>query len=473
MARVLIIGSLEAELGQAARIAVARGARLSVAEGAAAGLAKLRADGSDLVLCDVTHDVGWLISCLAEERIACPVIACGRPNDAEAAVRAIRAGAKEFLPLPPDAELIAAMLQTVAGEAEKPIVKDPSMVTLLERASQIARADASVLITGESGTGKEVLARHMHAASRRANGPFVALNCAALPEALLESELFGHEKGAFSGAIAARKGKFEQANGGTLLLDEIGEMDPRLQAKILRAIQEREIDRLGGTSPIRVDVRILAATHRDLQVEVANGRFREDLYFRLAVVRLRIPPLRERPADILPLAGYFAERYAQANGLPKRPLSPEAEAMLLRHPWPGNVRELENAIHRAVLLATGSTIALDAIELMEPALMPATPVPAVVAETISPPLPDPIVPGLAPKATPARAVTPLVGRRMEEVERELILETLSHCLGNRTRAAEMLGISIRTLRNKLHEYRAAGVPVPPIPGQMPASAAVD
>jgi len=472
MARVLIFGSLEAELGQAARFAVARGARLTVAEGAAAGLAKLRADGADLVLCDVTHDVGWLIACLAEERIACPVIACGRPNDAEAAVRAIRAGAKEFLPLPPDAELIAAMLQTVAGEADKPVVQDPSMVTLLERATQIARADASVLITGESGTGKEVLARHMHAASRRANGPFVALNCAALPEALLESELFGHEKGAFSGAVTARKGKFEQANGGTLLLDEIGEMDPRLQAKILRAIQEREIDRLGGGAPIRIDVRILAATHRDLQVEVAKGRFREDLYFRLAVVRLRIPALRERLADIPPLARYFAERYAQANGLPHRLLTPEAEAMLLHHPWPGNVRELENAIHRAVLLAEGSTIGPDAIELMTPASVAAmaAPITAAMSEVAPPPMPQ--APA-AMSAAASRSSSGMVGRRMEEVEQELILETLSHCLGNRTRAAEMLGISIRTLRNKLHEYRAAGVSVPPIPGQMPASAAVD
>lgn len=472
MARVLIIGSLEAELGQAARIAVARGARLTVAEGAAAGLARLRAEGADLVLCDVTHDVGWLIACLAEERIACPVIACGRTTDADAAVRAIRAGAKEFLPLPPDAELIAAMLLTVAGEADKPVVQDPSMVSLLDRATQIARADASVLITGESGTGKEVLARHMHAASRRNNGPFVALNCAALPEALLESELFGHEKGAFSGAVAARKGKFEQANGGTLLLDEIGEMDPRLQAKILRAIQEREIDRLGSAAPIRIDVRILAATHRDLQVEVANGRFREDLYFRLAVVRLRIPALRERLADILPLARYFAVRYAQANGLPHRLLTSEAEAMLLHHPWPGNVRELENAIHRAVLLAEGSTIGPDAIELMTPASVAAmaAPITAAMPEMAPPPMPQ--APGAMPTAA-SRSASGMVGRRMEEVEQELILETLSHCLGNRTRAAEMLGISIRTLRNKLHEYRAAGVSVPPIPGQMPATAVAD
>lgn len=457
MARILIIGSLEAELGAAARIAVARGARLAAAEGVAAGIERLRAQGADLVLCDVVHDVGWLVAQLAEERIACPVVACGRPDDAEAAVRAIRAGAKDFLPLPPEADLIAAMLQAVAADPDRPVVQDAAMAGLLARAEQVARADASVLITGESGTGKEVLARHIHAASRRARGPFVALNCAALPEALLESELFGHEKGAFSGAVAARKGKFEQAEGGTLLLDEIGEMDPRLQAKILRAIQEREIDRLGGSAPVKVDVRILAATHRDLAAEVARGRFREDLYFRLAVVRLRIPALRERQGDILPLARHFARRYARANGLPERGLSPEAERVLLAHAWPGNVRELENTLHRAVLLAEGHAIGAEAIDLLEAAPPPPEPtaVPAVAAP-------------VAAAAPPP--VAALVGRRVEEVERDLILETLSHCLGNRTRAAEMLGISIRTLRNKLHEYRAAGVSVPPVPGQPPYGA---
>jgi DNA-binding NtrC family response regulator len=451
MPRILIIGSLEAELGAAARIAVARGARLMTAEGVAAGIERLRADGADLVLCDVVHDVGWLVVQLAEERIACPVVACGRPDDAEAAVRAIRAGAKDFLPLPPDADLIAAMLQAVAADPDRPVVQDPAMAALLGRAEQVAKAEASVLVTGESGTGKEVLARHIHAASRRARGPFVALNCAALPEALLESELFGHEKGAFTGAVAARKGKFEQAEGGTLLLDEIGEMDPRLQAKILRAIQEREIDRLGGAAPVKVDVRILAATHRDLGREVAKGRFREDLFFRLAVVRLRIPPLRERRADILPLARHFAQRFARANGLPDRLLSPAAEARLLAHHWPGNVRELENTLHRAVLLAEGHAIGPEAIDLLEP--MPAAAEAAPAAAPTPPPAPP--------------AVAALVGRRVEEVERDLIIETLSHCLGNRTRAAEMLGISIRTLRNKLHEYRAAGVPVPPVPGQPP------
>jgi DNA-binding NtrC family response regulator len=397
---------------------------------------------------DLRHDVAWLVGALAAERIACPVVACGRAEEAEAAVRAIEAGARDFLPLPPDADLIIAMLQAAGAEpaAEGPIAEDPAMQLLLARAGQLARAEASLLITGESGTGKEVLARRIHALSRRARGPFVALNCAALPETLLESELFGHEKGAFSGAIAARKGKFEQADGGTLLLDEIGEMDPRLQAKILRVIQEKEVDRLGGGAPVKVDVRLLAATHRDLAAEVATGRFREDLFFRLNVLALHIPPLRARPGDILPLAGHFAARYARANGLPPRGLSPAARAALLAHPWPGNVRELENCLHRAVLLADGAEIGPEAIELAPPRRPAAAP---------------------AAPATPAARTTNLVGRRVEEVERELILETLAHCLGNRTRAAEILGISIRTLRNKLQEYRAAGLAVPPPPGQAP------
>ncbi len=454
MARLLIIGSLEGELGAAARVAIARGAKLAHAEGVAAGLARLRAEGADLALVDLRHDVAWLVQAMAGERIACPVVCCGRAEDADAAVRAIEAGARDFLPLPPDADLIIAMLEAAGAEPTEdgPVAQDPAMALLLARAGQLAKADASLLITGESGTGKEVLARHIHARSRRARGPFVALNCAALPETLLESELFGHEKGAFSGAVAARKGKFEQADGGTLLLDEIGEMDPRLQAKLLRVIQEKEVDRLGGAAPVKVDVRLLAATHRDLAAEVAAGRFREDLFFRLNVLALHIPPLRARPADILPLAEYFAGRYARANGLPPRAISPAAAAALRAHPWPGNVRELENCLHRAVLLADGDEINPAAIELIPPRSAPPTPQAAPLAEAA---------------AAPPAHVAALVGRRVEEVERDLIIETLSHCLGNRTRAAEILGISIRTLRNKLQEYRAAGVAVPPAPGQAP------
>jgi DNA-binding NtrC family response regulator len=438
--RVLIIGSLAGELGQAARIAITRGARLDQVDDIDAALVRLRADaGVDLVLCELSHDIAALVRAMGVERITTPVVACSTDTDAEAAVRAIRAGAREFLPLPPDPDLIAAILQAASGEDHALVVRDEAMIGTVKRAEQVAGAEASVLISGESGTGKEVIARHIHRRSRRAAGPFVALNCAAIPENLLESELFGHEKGAFSGAVARRIGKFEAADGGTLLLDEISEMDVRLQAKLLRVLQEREIDRLGGSAPVRVNVRILATTNRDLQAEVARGNFREDLYFRLNVVALRVPPLRERPGDVVALADHFARRYADVNGLPVRRLSAGAHRRLATHGWRGNVRELENTIHRAVLLAQGSEIEADAIEL---------------------------APGGGGAVQPAgagtqSAVGALVGRTMDEVERDLILETLLHTLGNRTHAATILGISIRALRNKLRDYAASGVAVPP------------
>ena len=438
---VLIIGSLAGELGQAARMAMARGARLDQADDLEAGLARLRADARfDLVLCDLVHDVAALVAALAAERMAVPVVAAGVNPDPDAVVRAIRAGAREFLPLPPDPDLIAAILAAADGESHAMVARDPAMQAMMRRAEQVAGADASVLISGESGTGKEVLARFIHRRSRRAGGPFVALNCAAIPENLLESELFGHEKGAFSGALARRIGKFEAADGGTLLLDEISEMDPRLQAKLLRALQEREIDRLGGSAPVPINVRILATTNRELAAEVARGKFREDLYFRLNVVMLRVPPLRERPGDIAPLAEHFARHYAEVNGLPPRPLTASALRRLAAHHWRGNVRELENTLHRAVLLASGEAIEADAIEL------------------------TPGQPGSAPAApAAAEGVAGLVGRRMDDVERDLILETLTHTLGNRTHAATILGISIRALRNKLRDYAAHGIPVPPPP----------
>ena len=438
--RVLIIGSLAGDLGQAARIAIGRGAKLDQADNAESALIRLRADAHiDLVLCDLAHDVGAVVAALAAERMAVPVVACGTNDDPQAAVRAIQAGAREFLPLPPDPDLIAAILEAASGETHALIVRDAVMEATVRRAEQVARADASVLISGESGTGKEVLARHIHRKSRRAGGPFVALNCAAIPENLLESELFGHEKGAFSGAVARRLGKFEAAHRGTLLLDEISEMDIRLQAKLLRALQEREIDRLGGTAPVRVDVRILATTNRDLPAEVRRGTFREDLYFRLNVVGLRIPSLRERPGDIAALAEHFCRKYAGVNGLPYRPLTPTAVVRLTAHHWRGNVREMENVIHRAVLLGTGPEIVPGDIELTGSD-------------------------GTAARVEgPARAdgIASLVGRRMDDVERDLIIETLGHTLGNRTHAATILGISIRALRNKLRDYAAQGVAVPP------------
>jgi two-component system response regulator FlrC len=434
MTRLLVVGSMHGDLGRAALLARSGGAQVIQADTPAAGLALLRAKGADLIFCDVEQDIGWLLRAMESERIVCPLVACGRDSAFDEAQRAIRDGAREFLPLPPDAGLIASMLRAVAenpAAAIGPPCHDPAMQALLNRAIQVARAEASVLITGESGSGKEVLARFVHAQSRRSAGPFVAVNCAALPESLLESELFGHEKGAFSGAVAARKGKFEQADGGTLLLDEIGEMDLRLQAKLLRAVQEREIDRLGGLRTIRVDVRLLAATNRDLAAQVRAGRFREDLFFRLDVVRIRVPALRERLADVIPLAEHFTAHFAEVNGLPRRPLSPAAKQALQAYSWPGNVRELENAMHRAVLLAEGAEIGCDVLELQQ--------------ETQG----------------GARGTPGLVGRTVDDVERTLILDTLSHCLGNRTRAAEILGISIRALRNKLQDYRALGMHVPP------------
>jgi DNA-binding NtrC family response regulator len=404
---------------------------------------------------DYDLDIAGLIAANEAERIRVPVVACGVGADPKRAADAIRAGAKEFIPLPPDAELIAAVLAAVSDDDRPMIARDPAMQAVIALADQVSASDASILITGESGVGKEVMARHVHLKSRRAQRPFISVNCAAIPENLLESELFGHEKGAFTGAVARRIGKFEEASGGTLLLDEISEMDGRLQAKLLRALQEREIDRVGGGKPVKVDIRVIATSNRDLAQAAKDGTFREDLLYRLNVVNLRLPPLRERPGDILALAEHFGRKYATANGMPERPLSTLARQRLLSHRWPGNVRELENAMHRAVLLSSSSEIEEFAIRLPDGAPMPASP----AAETAR------------AASIAAEAVTRgLVGQTVAAVEQQLIIDTLSHCLGNRTHAANILGISIRTLRNKLKEYSDAGVSVPP-PQQGAAHAA--
>src|SRR4051794_21161064 len=445
--RLLIVGSLKGQLTTATKIAMARGASVTHADSIEQALNVLRSGrGADLLMVDVACDIRDLVLRLEAERIAVPIVACGVSNDARAAVAAIHAGAKEYIPLPPDPELIAAVLAAVADDARELIYRDETMAHVVKLAQQIAPSDASILITGESGTGKEVLARYVHGRSNRARAPFISINCAAIPENLLESELFGHEKGAFTGAVARRIGKFEEASGGTLLLDEISEMDPRLQAKLLRAIQERVIDRVGGARPVPVDIRIIATANRNLVEAVRAGTFREDLLFRLNVVNLKIPPLRERPADVLELAQYFIKKYSRANGVAQRPLSAEARRALVLNRWPGNVRELENTIHRAVLLTVGDEIGIDGI---------VTPDGVRLDQSKNPP-------AVAHAAMVAETVTrALVGRTVADVERDLILETLKHCLGNRTHAANILGISIRTLRNKLNEYSSDGVPVPP------------
>jgi DNA-binding NtrC family response regulator len=447
--RLLIVGPLSGYISAAGKIALSRGAKVAQADDIEKGLSVLRSgQGADLVMIDVKLDVGRMIQCLKTERIHVTVVACGIGSDAGAAVRAIKAGAKEYIPLPPDALLIAAVLEAVANENHALVFRDPCMAQLLRLADQIAPSEASVLITGESGTGKEIVARYIHRKSRRANAAFISVNCAAIPEQLLESELFGHEKGAFTGAVARRLGKFEEANGGTLLLDEVTEMHPRLQAKLLRAIQEREIDRVGGNQPVKVDIRVIATSNRDLDEAVRKGEFRDDLYFRLNVVNLCLPSLRERPQDIEALSDHFARKYAEHNGYDYNGIAETSRRLLAAHHWRGNVRELENTIHRAVLLSSGGMIEPESIML--------------TGGRLSEDAPDRNRSPTASAAMPAGAgqVGTLVGRTVADVERDLILETLNHCLGNRTHAAGILGISIRTLRNKLQLYKQEGVPVP-------------
>jgi two-component system response regulator FlrC len=319
------------------------------------------------------------------------------------------------------------------------IAKDPAMARIVQTAEAVATSQATILIQGESGTGKEVLARYIHSRSTRAHRPFVAVNCAALPDGLLESELFGFERGAFTGALSRRPGKFEQAHGGTLLLDEISEMNLPLQSKLLRVIQEREVDRLGGKAPIPVDIRILATTNRSLRQEVEAGRFREDLYYRLHVFPITIPSLRERPSDILSLAEHFLRASAARNRKEVTDFEEEAKARLLSCSWRGNVRELENVIERAVLLASGHLVRPEDIRSEASEVFGAA-VPALPAKSIS---------GWDGDAREGTVPTMSIW----EMERTLIFQTLERVNGNRTHAAKLLDISIRTLRNKLREYR--------------------
>jgi len=455
--RLLVVGRLSGQLAVAVKMAMAQGAKVGHVETCAQATDSLRrGQGADLLMVDYELDIRALIEANEAERIHVPVVACGVGADPQRAADAIRAGAKEFIPLPPEADLIAAVLAAVADDERPLVFQDPVMGAVIALADQVAPSEASILITGESGVGKEVMARYVHQKSRRASKPFISVNCAAIPENLLESELFGHEKGAFTGAVARRIGKFEEADGGTLLLDEISEMDARLQAKLLRALQERVIDRVGGQKPVKVNIRVIATSNRDLAQAVREGTFREDLLYRLNVVNLRLPPLRERPGDIALLAGHFVKKYAAANGVPERPLSEEAQRRLRGHGWPGNVRELENAMHRAVLLAVGPEIDETAIRLPDGQPLAAAG--------------DAGYAGRAAQAADAISRA-FVGQTVAQVEQQLILDTLSHCLGNRTHAANILGISIRTLRNKLNEYTAAGVSVPAPQSGLSASAA--
>ena len=456
--RLLIVGTLKGQLTTATKIAMENGASVTHAEDQEQAMRVLRGGkGADLLLVDVGLDIRDLVMRLEAEHIHVPIVACGISNDARAAVAAIPAGAKEYIPLPPDPELIAAVLAAVANDSRDLVYRAAAMVKVIKLAQQIAGSDASVMITGESGTGKEVLARYVHTRSHRAKKPFISINCAAIPEYLLESELFGHEKGAFTGAIARRIGKFEEATGGTLLLDEISEMDVRLQSKLLRAIQERVIDRVGGTRPVPVDIRIIATSNRNLADAVREGTFREDLLFRLNVVNLKIPPLRERPADILELAQHFARKYADANGVPVRPLSVEARKTLALHRWPGNVRELENLVRRLAALYPQDTITgaiIDAELDPRPVVSAAQPASKQPAMADSEGLSDAVERHLAEYFSGFKDALPPPGlyhRILREIEGPLIGAALAATRGNQIRAAELLGVNRNTLRKKVRD----------------------
>ncbi|MBN1107091.1 MAG: sigma-54-dependent Fis family transcriptional regulator [Deltaproteobacteria bacterium] len=386
-----------------------------------------------------------VFSTLRTVREACPdlqIVLVSHEPTIEDAVKAVRMGVLDYVPDGVSTErlwgtLVGALQHNAVkmppaairgAETTKcagyPVAADPSMRRVLELAEKVAPSRATILIQGESGTGKEVIARHVHNNSERRQGPFVAVNCAALPENLLESELFGHERGAFTGAVARKKGKFELAHGGTLLLDEISEMALSVQAKLLRVLQEREIDRVGGEIPIPIDTRVIATTNRDLDGETKKGSFRLDLFYRLSVVPIHLPPLRNRPDDILPLASFFLKKHSQLNATAVKKLSRDGEEFLKKRAWPGNVRELENLMERTLLLAEGERITRSDLESLS------------VPETAEGGAPD------------KWALMPL-----RELEKRMIKQALHEHHGNRTHAAEILGISVRTLRNKLHEYR--------------------
>ena len=361
----------------------------------------------------------------------------------EDAVRAIKLGANDYVAKTVPSERLWAALEGALAypafssrprsgrsglspnRSLSPVAVDRSTCEVMRLAQKVARSRSTILLQGESGTGKEVLARHIHESSDRGREPFVAVNCAALPENLMESELFGYEKGAFTGAVARKKGKFELAHGGTILLDEISEMALAIQAKLLRVLQERQVDRVGGQYAQPIDVRVIATTNRNLEEETAKGKFRKDLFFRLNVVPIMVPPLRDRPEDIVPLATFFLDRHCSFNGVATKRLTPKAGDSLKAHPWPGNVRELENLIERAVVLIDSEVIEVEELRhLMHPGT--------------SGEMQDIAKEGVLP---------------LKEMEKRMIMHALDDQNGNRTHAAKVLGISVRTLRNKLHEYR--------------------
>ncbi len=411
------------------------------AENVKKGISVFEQEPCDLVIADMKSPNGnglRLLETIKGKSPLTPVMIVTESGSVQHAVEAMRKGAFDYLIKPVPMKVLEERILTAIrsipspmkailseeGDGPMPILtRDRRMKEIIELCDRIAFSNAPVLIQGESGTGKELFARYIHEKSPRHRGPFVAVNCASLPESLFESELFGHEKGAFTGALCKKIGKFEQAHGGTLLLDEITEMSPFLQAKILRALQEHELDRIGGHQPVPIDVRVIATTNRNIEMAIEKGEFREDLYFRLNVISIQLLPLRERREDIELLTRFFLKKYSDHYGKPETSASEEALRWLGQHPWRGNVRELKNVVERAVL--TGSTSMLDLKDFFPQ------------GGNKAPELKEPTFSSFS----------------LREMERGLIFKALEQTNGNRTHAAKILGISIRTLRNKLHEYR--------------------
>ena len=431
------------------------GYEVATAPDGAAGLTLLEGFEADLVLTDLRMPGVDGLEVLARVKEIHPdavVVIMTAYGTVKTAVRAIKAGAEEYLTKPIDVEGLQVVLQRAMEKKalraetrnlrerldhkyrlDSVVGESPEMLSAFKTLRQVAPSNSSVLLVGESGTGKELFAQALHQNSSRRHRPFVKVACAALPETLLESELFGHEKGAFTGALFTRAGRFEVANGGTLFLDEIGDISPTVQVKLLRFLEEREFERVGGNKTYKVDVRIVVATHRDLPKLIEAGTFREDLYYRMNVIQIRIPPLRERGNDIVLLVHHFIRKYAEANGKHIRGTSDAAMTMLLRHAWPGNVRELENAIERAVVLSDGPTLHEPHFPTLRRADAP------------------------APGYVPGRVRIP--GSTLEDLQREAILRTMEAVEGSTSRAAAMLGISPRKIQYKVKEYQHGGAAV--------------
>lgn len=488
MNRILVVDDDQSQRITLFEVLNRAGFEVVVAENGVMGLDLLQKETFHLVITDIRMpEMGGLemMQKIKVSQPGVPVVIITGFATVDTAIEAMKKGACDYILKPFPAEVIVATVKRVLAEmllpgdvvggagrstlamteslvAQKktahPVAKqivgqDPGWRSVLAKAKAVASSKATVLILGESGTGKEVLARYLHNESDRADGPFVALNCAALPDGLLESELFGHEKGAFTGAVTAKKGRFEHADGGTLLLDEIGEIPLHLQAKLLRVLQEEEVDRLGGKTPVKFNVHVVATTNRNLSEAVDKGEFRQDLFYRLNVIPLKLPALHKRKADIPLLAEFFIKRYSSQYKKESKPLSERSRERFMRYHWPGNVREMENMIERAVLLSQGPCLEPwdlwdeDADEYMEPVFKSASSS-GSVSETPD----DREMTNLS-----INSATEMVPLR--EVERQMIMHALQKTDNNRTHAAKMLGISVRTLRNKLNEYRTQGFSV--------------